>query len=372
MPKQTIPHEEYENIRKLYLDGKSIILIAKLYNVSYNPINRIISDMGIMRSASDRHRKYSFDESYFDKIDTHIKAYLYGLYLADGYNATQQNKIRLSLHKQDYVLLERIKEILKYTGPIYNKDKVNQSELTIFSKKVSERFTELGIIRAKTFKTKFPEWLNERFYNSFILGYFDGDGCISIQEKLYNKGNFSITGTTDLLYPIGEILKKQLEINCYFNKRHKKRDNNIISLVVCGNQQIIKIGEWLYKDCALFLNRKKVKFDYLKEVDTNKKQNILNKKLKIEEYNNVKAETRRIFEEKYLLTINKILELYNENLSIRQIYDYIKSHDYCKIGRHSISSIIKNSNIIIRDRMFYENFRLEKLKSYNESRINNR
>ena len=68
---------EEENIKNLYLSGKSAVEISKLYDVSITPVYKILKKYNIVRDMSESHRKYYINDSYFDFIDNHHKSYIY-------------------------------------------------------------------------------------------------------------------------------------------------------------------------------------------------------------------------------------------------------------------------------------------------------
>jgi hypothetical protein len=213
----------------------------------------------------DMKRTYPIDEDFFDEITNEASAYFLGLLYADGTNSTGKTEIKLALHNQDVHILEHYKNILQPTKPLYFEEgKGNRGDvykLVINSKKLSYRLSELGVVPAKTFKLKFPNFISENLIHHFIRGYFDGDGNIH-----YNKSckqlMFSITSTEEFLLSLQKILMD----NCLLNKvklstRHPERKNNIRQLTYCGNNSVRRLYEWLYKDATIFLERKKLYYD---------------------------------------------------------------------------------------------------------------
>jgi intein/homing endonuclease len=210
-------------------------------------------------------RTYPLNENYFDIIDNEEKAYFLGLLYADGTNSTGKTEIKLELHNQDIEILDFYKNKLQPTKPLYfehGKGKRGDTyKLVINSKKISYRLSDLGVVPSKTFKLKFPNFIEEHLIHHFVRGYFDGDGNIH-----YNKSckqlMFSITSTENFLLSLQEILIK----NCFLNKvklgtRHPERKHNIRQLAYCGNNSVRRIYEWLYNDANIFLSRKKLYYD---------------------------------------------------------------------------------------------------------------
>lgn len=204
---------------------------------------------------------YPINESFFDNIDNEYKAYMLGFLFADGNNNGRQ--IRLGLHIQDKEILD------KFSWLIYNTNRVrifpcatNLAYLTISNKHISEMLTSHGCIPNKTFNLKFPDHISTNLHFHFIRGFFDGDGSLSFsnrKDRPSRKYYFNITSTKDFLMDISSQFQT-LGINTAFNKRWKLRDNNITSLRISGNKQIIKACAWMYSDANIYLKRKYDKY----------------------------------------------------------------------------------------------------------------
>jgi hypothetical protein len=121
---------------------------------------------------------------------------------------------------------------------------------------------------------EFPNFnqVPEEFLSSFILGYLEGDGTIYLKEFLYGRvPNFRLSFA--LSEPFGrelkKILKDKLDINCFF---YKQKDSKIHVLSIGGNQQAIKLANFLYKNAKFYMKRKRDVFDrVLKYYDQNGK-----------------------------------------------------------------------------------------------------
>jgi len=210
-------------------------------------------------------RKYPLDQTYFDIIDTPDKAYFLGILYADGYNNTKRGAISINLQERDTDILVQLSALIQPSKPLqlvtyHNSNLSRQYRLTICSRKISTRLSELGCTDKKTFTLKFPtnDQVNKSLLSHFVRGYFDGDGHISKSKKKY----FSLVGTNDFLLSLQELLVTELGFNK--NKmipRFPERDNNINTLAYCGRLQCLKFGDWMYRDAELYLKRKKEAFD---------------------------------------------------------------------------------------------------------------
>jgi hypothetical protein len=86
--------------------------------------------------------------------------------------------------------------------------------------------------------------------NHFIRGYFDGDGSFS--KGSGHEYVFKICGTKEMLEELGQRIGFP---NRKFTKRHKDKKNNY-QLEIGGRQQVLKIGNYMYNNATIFLERK--------------------------------------------------------------------------------------------------------------------
>lgn len=144
---------------------------------------------------------------------------------------------------------------------------------------IKDKLIQHGCHPRKTFTLRFPMWLNENLYSSFIRGYFDGDGYIGLippsEKDILTKKNgfhhkFSLTGNGEFLRYISFIFNEKINVNTSFEVRHKERHNDIISISVSGGKQIERLYDYLYGNTPnLYLIRK---HDVFKTVKTRNKR----------------------------------------------------------------------------------------------------
>ncbi len=112
-----------------------------------------------------------------------------------------------------------------------------------------ESLAKHGIIPRKTFKLEPPK-IRRDLVNHWIRGYFDGDGCVSI-DKLGNKRG-CFMGTYSV---INFIYKK-----CPALQRPTKVGKMWIT-AFSGNKKAKQVCQYLYNNSSVFLSRKKTLFD---------------------------------------------------------------------------------------------------------------
>ena len=63
-------------------------------------------------------RIYSLNEYSFDIIDSKEKAYVLGLFFADGYNSEKEGKIKITLLEQAKDILEKAEKVFETNRPL--------------------------------------------------------------------------------------------------------------------------------------------------------------------------------------------------------------------------------------------------------------
>lgn len=269
-----------EQIKEMYLSGSSLNDIAKIAQDTKGlmALRRKLHILGVNTNVSQKKyrykiskasKKYTLNEHIFDVIDTEEKAYWLGVLMADGYNHESKTCVALRLQMEDKELLEKYRNFLETNTPIYtfnritsvNKLKRQYCELNICSPYFSEQLAKLGCIQNKTYTLEFPN-IPKSLYSHFIRGYFDGDGCLSVKDRLdrrksYGKSmsyQFTIVGRENVLLKIQDILISNLNISRTSLKVRK--NSPVKSIHYCGKNVVTKIMNYLYKDATVYLERK--------------------------------------------------------------------------------------------------------------------
>lgn len=222
--------------------------------------------------------KYSFNENFFDSPLSwkEEQAYWLGWLVADGYNNGEQ--VSLSLQEKDRCVVENLKKTLQYNGPlilikrkpesIFGKPKKqyqNRYALILSRKTFAKKLEELGLNNQKGRYYNFPVFLKQELYPHFLRGLFEGDGTFSFSK--YNQFEINLISTNNVLLKIKEILYN-ININCQIKDKTFKNGQGILRF--CGVNFGIKLFNYLYSDCTLYLPRKLESFIKLLEYKNNK------------------------------------------------------------------------------------------------------
>jgi hypothetical protein len=254
--------KEIEIIGK-YNNCISINKLSKEYNLDWHWIERML-----IRNNVLIRRQYKINENYFNNIDTPNKAYILGFLYADGGNTSNYDKkrycITITLQENDSQILYDIKNEIGYDGPIKIReyDGCKRATLDICNKNIVLKLHEYGIVPNKTLALKFPEWLDKKLYPHFIRGYFDGDGCLtSNNRKVSPQLSVSIVSTIDMCQTIVNIVSDQCYVNAHiYDVGHDRCNKNIKTFMLSGNLQCKRFLDYIYQNSDLKLQRKYEKY----------------------------------------------------------------------------------------------------------------
>lgn len=260
--------EQEEQIIDMYTNQNlSTVKIGKEFGCGNKVIAKVLEKHNIPRIGVGN-RKYALDEHYFDVIDTPNKAYILGMFYADGYNSLDKQTIRLQLQYTDKDILEDIRKELKSEKPlkfIKCSDKIASNgfiskdmyQLEFHSAHICDALSKLGMVQNKSLVLTFPTFNDTSLYSHFIRGYFDGDGsyCHRYTQKYGNRDLVTITSTENFCKDCLAIIRKEVGIGggIYDASSH----NGITKVLsISGVNQLKKFFEWLYKDAELYMQRK--------------------------------------------------------------------------------------------------------------------
>lgn len=247
--------ERKENlIIKMYLETPyGAKKIGKALKMDHDVVYRVLKRNKISRRKYSDYRIYNLNEDFFECIDSEEKAYWLGFIMADGC-ISYTRQLLLRIKNIDKELLVKAQKSFETNTPI-KPERDNMVNLTLNSKKLCIDLAKYGIVPNKTFVAQLPN-LREDLVRHFIRGVFDGDGSVAMN---LNKRTFmfSISGTHEICSQIQEEMMKELPLK----KTRIIPDRSIYRVSYGGLIQVSKIGEWLYKDATIYMERKKRIFD---------------------------------------------------------------------------------------------------------------
>lgn len=161
----------------------------------------------------------------------------------------------------------------------------NKYRLNFNSIKLCNDLTKLGAIRNKSLTLTFPTFIQKELMSSFILGYFDGDGCIwngkrkkmlvknekrpgEMRERIVHNVKFTFTGNFAFINSLQDFLIEEgiVSRKTKLNFSKAKAPNTPTCDKVCtmeysGRGQVRKLYEYMYSDSPIWCDEKKLKFE---------------------------------------------------------------------------------------------------------------
>lgn len=259
-----------EKIRNLYFIEKlTTYQIAKIVNKSPGSIQQLLSRNWGLKSISEGKNRFKLDISIFDNIHEEWKYYFLGWLYSDGnlYTKAKKNTISLCIQEEDKYILDYFNQKI-----FKNKKKLNYREaklkkgthylckplwrFQIDSIEIVSKLKQFGLIENRSKLITFPDHLDKALLHHFIRGVFEGDGCITKNRTNKYKCVSISSASYNFIIELQSILEKNhIHTNIYKNKE-------IYSIKTCKKETILKFKEFIYKNCEMYLKRKKEKFIY--------------------------------------------------------------------------------------------------------------
>ena len=236
-------------IVELYKQGIAQKQICKECKCSTNTISDVIDKYNIPRRAK---RKKNKDLSKFKDYSLPETQYWIGYICADGnIQYDKNNRIyKVSLFSKEQ---EPIKKFVKYFGEdtvSVHRRPTGIIEAYINSKELCEYFIQVYNIVPNKSNILNP---SVDFTTNFILGYFDGDGCIRNSSEKQIRYECNITcGSKIFLEKIKNILDKQ----DIYSMLYQHTDCSAYKIRIDRKADSEKFYKWLYKDAVVCLSRK--------------------------------------------------------------------------------------------------------------------
>lgn len=251
-----------EKLVEGYLSGESTVKLSQKYGIHYSTIRNILISNGVtMRSNKDNSRRYTVDETMFDKIDTEEKAYWFGFLMADGYVSKSNGKrVGLSIGSCDRKHIEKFNsfmcstyQVKEYTVPSGYKPGTKYCRVIYASDHLYDTLVCHGMVEHKSCILKYPyNEIDGSLHCAFIRGYTDGDGCITGNGKTFS---YCLEGTEDFLNGVIAMLNSSTDI-LHYSFRKRREECPVTSLRASG-KSAYNIIKALYGDSpTVFLERK--------------------------------------------------------------------------------------------------------------------
>lgn len=262
---------ETKIIIEKYNQGISSEQLAKDYDCNVKTVIKILKKNNIkIDNHKASYRKYIFNESFFNKIDSENKAYWLGFLFADGCVSKERGRLTLALAEIDKQHIEKfISDIdLKNKDIITYNNKTKSYRVVLNSNILKQDLVKLGCVPNKSYQElKIPILENLELYKHFIRGYFDGDGCLTFDASK-NRYKINILGCGRITKFINHFFHILLDLTLTTEKIDKRFKSDITRCIEWGGKQnVLSILNFLYNDANIFLERKRDKYLQIDQSD---------------------------------------------------------------------------------------------------------
>lgn len=208
-------------------------------------------------------KKHAVNSDFFKKWSPEM-AYILGFIAADGNICHSGNAHTLHIASDDIDIIEKIKKVMHYFGPIHQKPRFNQKisySLRICDKEIFYDLMALGITERKSLNLN-PKVL-KLYVKDFIRGFLDGDGSVYLRKTRYpsNLNVIFYTASEPMAIFVHNFLKKSLKklYGGSIRSRLSKFGNPYYSLGL-GHKASAKLFKLIYKESSIYMDRKYRKF----------------------------------------------------------------------------------------------------------------
>ncbi|WP_276914104.1 LAGLIDADG family homing endonuclease [Aneurinibacillus aneurinilyticus] len=207
--------------------------------------------------------RHTVDENFF-KTWTRESAWTYGWLLTDGSVEEKSGQIRVMLKSIDRDVLEKMKHVMLFSGPIYDgeqRDGRKFSYLRVCRKGMAEDLFSLGMARTdKTFNTVLPDVPDKVFWD-LMRGIFEGDGSIRHRTGNTNVLEITIAGATkQFMYDLQSALERRgIFMRMYTRKPGVSGSKHEMhTLTTRSNEDALRLCYFMYANTneTIRMNRK--------------------------------------------------------------------------------------------------------------------
>jgi hypothetical protein len=255
------------SVMNLISEGKKVPEISNILGINEVTIGSFLRTHGIKLNPDKG------NVHYFDTIDSYAKAYIVGFIAADGalVKTKTSTTLTITIKYEDKAILEFIKseignehklqEIIRPSS--FDSSKIiHHIRYTISDRHITQALNKLGITSNKSLSMgNIIENIPYEYRDAFIIGYFDGDGSVTIRDGQYpnNKGilcydyslYIQIRGTKDFLSGVCNHLK--------IDTMHIHQNDSIPHLSFASKKDTYRFFQ-CYKNLPFYYRRKRDKF----------------------------------------------------------------------------------------------------------------
>lgn len=283
--------EREQKVVDLFLEGKTIKEISEITERTYDQTKKVKYRFKHLIPDELFLKKKIVNETFFDTIDSEIKAYLLGFFLADGCidgskhrNGEFTNRLLVNNSIDDLSVINLFNSFIcpesiiefknSQRGVVHRKEQASIRWSSQYMTRIL--LDKYKFCRLKAYNPEFSMPINlipDNLQRHFVRGYFDGDGNVDF-AIIQTTNNMETTrfcfsmvcNSHKFAEQVGNIICNAMTDTTSTIREHKGKTTNWWTLrfntekinTLAKNYNLYK---WLYEDSNFYLERKKNKFD---------------------------------------------------------------------------------------------------------------
>ena len=239
----------------------SISKIAEEFDLCKITVSRLLKKANIPMWTRQDLNIGELKTDYFQKIDTENKAYLLGLFAADGciYTVNCSKFFTIQLKKEDAEMIRYIKNELNAPRKIVVDKRDDSCGISVANNLFVQHLIEHGVSEGKS--TRFLPNLPDHLMPHYIRGLFDGDGSIVIRKAHpYGKAMrccVVILAHSKLINQLRDYLEIKLNLS---HLNFCCDGGEAYSIRYASRHDFIAVTDFIYKNAKLYFERKHNKY----------------------------------------------------------------------------------------------------------------
>lgn len=250
--------DEVATLRHHYQAGVPVADIGAALGRSRASVEKKLSRLGVCdRKGSGGPGTAGSDQSYFEEIDSTVKAYVTGLLCADASLSDRpggSRSVRYEVKARDRCLLELVKSEFGGEARIVQRPNRDSAYICISGRRVMEGFRVVAEYVRTPGSTKWPI-SDPDLDRYFILGYSDGDGSV-----YHGNGSVAwsvVSSNPDFLRLLVDKVREHTAIK--FKRIIPCKGKRLWEIRLHGNRKAGAALRWLYGGHSLGLSRKRLR-----------------------------------------------------------------------------------------------------------------
>ena len=197
------------------------------------------------QGADNYNFKYEKNESFFDNIDSELKAYLLGWVAGDG--CIKKDGLYLAVHNKDIEISNLFRDSIAPNCRQFTREYDNTVNIIINSVKIVYSLCKILKVDVgkKSHKISLPD-ISDGLLVHFIRGLIDSDGSIDKIDGVHTNPNCTYCS-------MSELIKCQIYNFCISHKIKCSLTGNVVAW---SGKNANKFLELIYKDSNFYLKRK--------------------------------------------------------------------------------------------------------------------